>query len=102
MLPRLLSYIVEWGKLLSRKFLLLFLVKVHENLDFYEFYKEHAKLFRLVVVVPCEVWHSLQYSSQGYIICILQHFAMTLWNITNFVMLFQAVIKFLGLLRSKF
>jgi hypothetical protein len=27
---------------MSRKFLLLFLVKVYENLDFYEFYKEHA------------------------------------------------------------
>ena len=29
--------------------------------------------------------------SQGYIIRILQHFATKLWNITNFVMLFQAV-----------
>jgi valyl-tRNA synthetase len=27
---------------------------------------------------------------QGYIIRILQHFATKLWNITNFVMLFQA------------
>ena len=26
---------------------------------------------------------------------ILQHFATKLWNITNFVMLFQAVMKFL-------
>jgi hypothetical protein len=34
-------------------------------------------------------------TSQGYIIRILQHFAMKLWNITNFVMLFQAV-KFLS------
>ena len=33
-------------------------------------------------------------TSQGYIICILQHFATKLWNITNFVMLFQAVMKF--------
>jgi hypothetical protein len=33
--------------------------------------------------------------SQGYIIRILQHFATKLWNITNFVMLFQAVMKFL-------
>jgi valyl-tRNA synthetase len=32
--------------------------------------------------------------SQGYIIRILQHFATKLWNITNFVMLFQAVMKF--------
>jgi hypothetical protein len=31
---------------------------------------------------------------------ILQHFSTKLWNITNFVMLFQAVLKFL--LRSKF
>jgi hypothetical protein len=35
-------------------------------------------------------------TSQGYIIRILQHFATKLWNITNFVMLFQAVIKFLS------
>jgi valyl-tRNA synthetase len=28
-------------------------------------------------------------TSQGYIIRILQHFATKLWNITNFVMLFQ-------------
>ena len=32
--------------------------------------------------------------SQGYIIRILQHFATKLWYITNFVMLFQAVMKF--------
>jgi hypothetical protein len=37
---------------------------------------------------------------QGYIIRILQHFATKLRNITNFVMLFQAVMKFLS--RSKF
>ena len=35
-------------------------------------------------------------TSQGYIIRILQHFATKLWNITNFVMLFQAVMKFLS------
>jgi valyl-tRNA synthetase len=40
--------------------------------------------------------------SQGYIIRILQHFATKLWNITNFVMLFQAdeifvLIKILGI-----
>jgi hypothetical protein len=35
-------------------------------------------------------------SSQGYIIRILQHFATKLWNITNFVMLFEAVMKFLS------
>jgi hypothetical protein len=34
-------------------------------------------------------------TSQGYIIRILQHFATKLRNITNFVMLFQAVMKFL-------
>jgi hypothetical protein len=34
-------------------------------------------------------------TSQGYITRILQHFATKLWNITNFVMLFQAVMKFL-------
>jgi hypothetical protein len=34
--------------------------------------------------------------SQGYIIRILQHFTTKLWNITNFVMLFQAVMKFLS------
>jgi hypothetical protein len=40
-------------------------------------------------------------TSQGYIIRIqLQDFATKLWNITNFVMLFQAVMKFLS--RSKF
>jgi valyl-tRNA synthetase len=38
-------------------------------------------------------------TSQGYIIRILQHFATKLWNITNFVMLFQAVMK---TSRSKF
>jgi valyl-tRNA synthetase len=32
-------------------------------------------------------------TSQGYIIRILQHFATKLWNITNFVMLFQAVMN---------
>jgi hypothetical protein len=36
-------------------------------------------------------------TSQGYIIRILHHFATKLWNITNFVMLFQAVpMKFLS------
>jgi hypothetical protein len=35
-------------------------------------------------------------TSQGYIMRILQHFATKLWNITNFVMLFQAVVKFLS------
>jgi hypothetical protein len=35
-------------------------------------------------------------TSQGYIIRILQHFATKVWNITNFVMLFQAVMKFLS------
>jgi hypothetical protein len=35
-------------------------------------------------------------TSQGYIIRILQHFATKLPNITNFVMLFQAVMKFLS------
>jgi hypothetical protein len=39
-------------------------------------------------------------TSQSYIIRILQHFATKLRNITNFVMLFQAVMKFLS--RSKF
>ena len=33
-------------------------------------------------------------TSHGYIIRILQHFATKLWNITNFVMLFQAVMEF--------
>jgi hypothetical protein len=35
-------------------------------------------------------------TSQGYIIHILQHFATKLRNITNFVMLFQAVMKILS------
>jgi hypothetical protein len=35
-------------------------------------------------------------TSQGYIIRILQHFATKLRNSTNFVMLFQAVMKFLS------
>ena len=30
-------------------------------------------------------------TSQGYIIRILQHYTTKLWNIANFVMLFQAV-----------
>ena len=37
-----------------------------------------------------------QQTSQGYIIRILQHFATKHRNITNFVMLFQAVMKFLS------
>jgi hypothetical protein len=42
-------------------------------------------------------------TSQGYIIRILQHFPTKLWNITNFVMLFHAMMEFcLDLLRSKF
>jgi hypothetical protein len=42
-------------------------------------------------------------TSQGYIIRILQHFETKLWNITNFVMLFHAMMEFcLDLLRSKF
>jgi hypothetical protein len=45
----------------------------------------------------------LQTVSQGYIHRILQHFATKLWNITNFVITFQAVMKFcLDLLSSKF
>jgi hypothetical protein len=35
-------------------------------------------------------------TSQGSIFLILQHFATKLWNITNFVMLFQAVMKYLS------
>jgi hypothetical protein len=35
-------------------------------------------------------------TSQGYIRRILQHFATKLRNITNFAMLFQAVMKFLS------
>jgi hypothetical protein len=35
-------------------------------------------------------------TSQGYIIRILQHFATKLLNSTNFVMLFQAVMKLLS------
>jgi hypothetical protein len=35
-------------------------------------------------------------TAQGYIIRILQHFATKLWNITNFAMLFQAVMTFLS------
>jgi hypothetical protein len=33
---------------------------------------------------------------QAYIIRILQHFITKLWNIANFVMLFQAVMKILS------
>jgi hypothetical protein len=33
---------------------------------------------------------------QGYIIRILHHFATKLWNITYFVMLFQAMMTFLS------
>jgi hypothetical protein len=35
-------------------------------------------------------------TSQGYIIRIFQQIATKLWNITNIVMLFQAVMKFLS------
>jgi hypothetical protein len=35
-------------------------------------------------------------TSQGYIIRILQHFATKLRNVTNFAMLFQAVMEFLS------
>jgi hypothetical protein len=35
-------------------------------------------------------------TSQGYIIRILQHFATKLWNISNFVILERAVMKFLS------
>jgi hypothetical protein len=42
-------------------------------------------------------------TSQGYIIRILQHFATKLWNITNFLMLFHAMMEFcLDLLKYKF
>ena len=37
-------------------------------------------------------------TSEGYIIRILQHFATKRRNITNFVMLFQAVMKFMSIL----
>jgi valyl-tRNA synthetase len=43
-------------------------------------------------VRKCKMTEKRQ-TSQGYIIRILQHFATKLWNITNFVMLFQAVMK---------
>jgi hypothetical protein len=51
---------------------------------------------------PCVIFKMTEKRqiSQGYIIRILQHFARKLWNITNCVMLFQAVMKFLS--RSKF
>jgi hypothetical protein len=40
---------------------------------------------------------------KAIVIRILQHFATKLWNITNFVMLFHAIMEFcLDLLRSKF
>jgi hypothetical protein len=70
-------------------------------------------LFRLVKIKILEKWlpfpvcnlkwlKKLQIS-QGYIIRILQHFATKLWNITNFVMLFHAMMEFcLDLFRSKF
>jgi hypothetical protein len=41
-------------------------------------------------------------TSQGYIIRILQHFATKLRNITNFVMLFQAVMKVQACLDQNF
>jgi hypothetical protein len=41
---------------------------------------------------PCVIQNAeKRQTSHGYIIRILQHFATKLWNITNFVMLFQAV-----------
>ena len=46
----------------------------------------------------------MQLISQGrYIIRILQHFTTKVWNITDFVILFHAIMEFcLDLLRSKF
>jgi hypothetical protein len=52
--------------------------------------KEHSHSREAQIEPP------LNQTSQGYIIRILQHFATKLWNITNFVMLFQAVMKFLS------
>jgi hypothetical protein len=40
-------------------------------------------------------------TSQDYIIRILQHFATKLWNITNFVMLFHAVMSRLVAILSR-
>ena len=50
------------------------------------------------VIFPCVIYKMTEkrQTSQGYIIRILQHFATKLRNITNFVMLFQAVMKFLS------
>jgi hypothetical protein len=49
----------------------------------------------------CSQARKLQ-TSQGYIIRTLQHFATKLWSITNFVMLFQAMMKLLSRITSKF
>jgi hypothetical protein len=81
--------------------------------------KEHHKISNIPKFRCKMLWNadnialrSLQFSvildykreiSQGYIIRILQHFGTKLWNITNFVMLFHAMMEFcLDLLRSKF
>ena len=60
-------------------------------------------LFRLVKIKILEKWYHFPFMTENfkfrkaiYIIRILQHFATKLWNITNFVMLFQAVMKFLS------
>jgi hypothetical protein len=61
--------------------------------------------YKLVYVLRCRSTNT-KWLKNGklrkaiYIIRILQDFATKLWNITNFVMLFQAVMKFLP--RSKF
>jgi hypothetical protein len=59
--------------------------------------------FQKAVSISCAYKYKItekRQTLQGYIICILQHFATKLWITTNFAMLFQAVMKFLS--RSKF
>jgi hypothetical protein len=49
------------------------------------------QMIKLIINFPFVIYKMTEkrQTSQGYIIRILQHFATKLWNVTNFVMLFQ-------------
>jgi hypothetical protein len=64
---------------------------VHRNRGILTSLQYYCPNFPFVIQIT-EKWQT----SQSYIIRILQLFATKLWNITNFVMLFQAAVKFLS------
>jgi hypothetical protein len=86
---------------LSRKMLLnsnnranlaQFMLKVQSS----KWKRSTDKLIKLIINFPFVIQNDWKrQTSQGYIIRILQHFATKLRNITNFVLLFQAVMKLL-------